>query len=89
MNKSLHVLPFTLAISTVVNAATVNPFYAGAGVSHISNMNITVTDVTNMPLSKERAEGVAKEIRTHLNVGEDRRLNDGHSANRRVDITVR
>ncbi|MCD9464103.1 OmpA family protein [Photobacterium phosphoreum] len=48
MKKLLLVLPLTLAISNIVNAATDDPFYAGArvGVSHISDMDKAVTDVT-------------------------------------------
>lgn len=48
MKKILLVLPLTLAISTAVNAATEDPFYAGArvGISHISKMDKAVTDVT-------------------------------------------
>lgn len=48
MNKLLLVLPLTLAISNTVNAATDNPFYVGArvGVSHISDMDKAVTNVT-------------------------------------------
>ena len=48
MRKILFVLPLTLTMSYATHAATDNPFYTGvrAGISHISNMDKTVTDVT-------------------------------------------
>ncbi|PSU77018.1 hypothetical protein CTM93_19185 [Photobacterium phosphoreum] len=94
---------------TAGDASKLAPFeerlnaYPDATITVVGHTDSTGPEAYNQKLSQERAEAVAKELRAHLNVGEDRVLSEGRgeldpiasndtaegrSENRRVDIIV-
>ena len=104
-------VPFAFDSTTITagDASKLAPFeerlntYPDATITVVGHTDSTGPEAYNQKLSQERAEAVAKELRAHLNVGEDRVLSEGRgeldpiasndtaegrSENRRVDIIV-
>ncbi|SMY35956.1 OmpA family protein [Photobacterium andalusiense] len=104
-------VPFAFDSSKITagDAAHLVPFeerlnqYPEATITVVGHTDSTGPEAYNQKLSEERAEAVAKELRAHLNMGEDRILSEGRgeldpvasndtaegrAENRRVDIIV-